>query len=79
MRLLKSNVGLIDSAINNNRGLSIIILQKAVFYLSVIETFYYNIIILETYYGRNENNSINICSFVWYNEKYSHDKMDYIT
>lgn len=46
MRSLKSNSDLIDSLINNNRGLSIMILLKAIFYLSVIETFYYNIILI---------------------------------
>lgn len=64
MRSLKSNSDLIDSLINNNRGLSIIIiLLKAVFYSSVIETVYYNIIILEIDYGQNENNSINTVLF----------------
>lgn len=46
MRSLKSNSDLIDSLINNNRGLSIMILLKGIFYLSVIEKIYYNIILI---------------------------------
>lgn len=72
MRSLKSNSVLIDSLINNNRGLSIIILLKAIFYLSFIETFYYNIILiyLKQFTAKIKATIlINIPSFVWYKMK----------